>query len=563
MCSKKVPMKILISLIVVLLVSTFNNFAQQASTDFVGVIDDNYEVNALGSYNHFIPIHVAPGVNGMEPKIALVYDSRSGFSEMGFGWTISGLSKIARGGNNIAQHGKIDGINFNSKDAILFDGQLLTCVSGTNASVSSKYKTENESNVLIIASDQALSQGSASPDFFTVKQPNGLTYFYGANSNSKVVLNIDGSQEVLEWNVSKIEDAYGNQIDFAYQVFDNISRISSITYTSNHMAGILPKGKVYFRYFDEAEVKRKQNVSYLKGNKFINNNLLRSIEIEADGNIFKYYNLKYCPDQNKLVSITECSSDDPKLCLPETIFEYDNSSKLIFSAPQIINFPESRFDLGNYSTQSRPKIKRIRNRNYPPIIIEVPEHYLVPKNVRYVSEDFNLNGTKDLIVMTALRTGDRKFQIKASIYTNVNNEFRFEQDVLISTGEGIREYKDIDLNKVLINDFNGDGLLDIMTQSHILLNRSSDSKITFEASTIKFQDAAQSAKNTFLVRSVDLNGDRKSEIVVFNYSKKNECEISIYSVLDDKKVKKLHSESYKNIISTISSPDDIACTSSN
>jgi hypothetical protein len=186
-------MEQILILITLQLFSLFPAFTQQINNKPIGVIDDTYEVNTLGAYNHIIPIHVPPGVNGMEPKLALVYDSRAGLSELGYGWSISGLSKISRGGNNLAQHGKIDGINFNSDDAILLDGQLLTCVVGTNAFVSSQYKTENVSNAIIISSDEQVSQGSKSPNFFTVKQPNGLTYYYGNSNNSKVILKVDVS----------------------------------------------------------------------------------------------------------------------------------------------------------------------------------------------------------------------------------------------------------------------------------------------------------------------------------------------------------------------------------
>ena len=115
--------------------------AQQTSIKPFGVIDDTYEVNSAGAYNHIIPLHIAPGVNGLSPNLALVYDSRSGISDLGYGWALNGLSKITRSGNNFAQHGIVETISFTSKDAFLLDGQYLSCMEGSNGGSNSKYRT--------------------------------------------------------------------------------------------------------------------------------------------------------------------------------------------------------------------------------------------------------------------------------------------------------------------------------------------------------------------------------------------------------------------------------------
>jgi len=532
-----------IIIIFFLILGIIQAFGQRTNKTRIGVIDDTYEVNALGAYNHIIPIHVAPGVNGMEPKLAIVYDSRSGLSELGYGWAISGLSKISRGGNNLAQHGKVDGINFNSGDAILLDGQLLTCVSGQNANVGSKYKTENESNAMIIASDEQVSQGSKSPNSFVVKQPNGLTYYYGSTNNSKVVLSIYGKQEVLEWNVSKIEDTYGNSMSFVYEVKNNISRILTITYTSNQTAGILPKGKVIFRYFEDNEFKRQSNISYFNGNLFQNLNLLKSIDIESDGKIFKSYNLEFNETQDKLISLKECTSSLGEECLPKTIFKYDTPEKLIFSKKESIIFPESEFNIGSYYYGTGP--------------IYTAQLVLTPKNVRNVYQDFNNDGNNDLLVLTAYRTSEKEFEIKASFYISEKHALRFEYNTTIAAGKGIKEYKDIDLNKVLINDFNGDGLLDIVTQTQLLLNFSNYAKLNFKVLDSHFEEITQSSSNNISLRTADLNGDLKSEIIVFDYNKKEQCDLKIFTLNSKNHFEKIYNKTFKEIISTVNTPDDI------
>lgn len=97
-------------------------FSKNENHDVVfGVIDDSFEVTSSGSYNHIIPIEVPPGIKGLIPKIAASYNSRTGMSDLGFGWSLTGLSKITRAGNNFAQHGRSNGITFTNQDALSLD----------------------------------------------------------------------------------------------------------------------------------------------------------------------------------------------------------------------------------------------------------------------------------------------------------------------------------------------------------------------------------------------------------------------------------------------------------
>ncbi len=151
-----------LNLVGVFITLSNSSYAQEPPQNF-GVIDDFYEVNAAGAYNHIIPLTVAPGINGLQPNLALMYDSRSGLGDIGFGWSVSGISKITRAGNNFAQHGEAQPVRFSSKDAFLLDGQYLTLIEGQNGEANSKYRTENETFSIVWSVGSVPNSNASSP----------------------------------------------------------------------------------------------------------------------------------------------------------------------------------------------------------------------------------------------------------------------------------------------------------------------------------------------------------------------------------------------------------------
>nr|VFK68281.1 MAG: virulence plasmid B protein [Candidatus Kentron sp. UNK]VFK73516.1 MAG: virulence plasmid B protein [Candidatus Kentron sp. UNK] len=64
----------------------------------------------------YIPIEVPPGVAGMQPDLAITYNSNAGNGLLGVGFSLSGLSTITRCGQTIAQDGAKAGVYYDDRD---------------------------------------------------------------------------------------------------------------------------------------------------------------------------------------------------------------------------------------------------------------------------------------------------------------------------------------------------------------------------------------------------------------------------------------------------------------
>lgn len=462
-------------------VSVFNQHA-------LGVIEDSFEVNSMGAYNHIIPIHIPPGVNNLVPTLALVYDSRAGISQFGKGWNLTGLSKITRSGQSYFQNGSAEGITLTDKDNFLLDGQYLTLISGKKGESSSKYRTENESFFNIVAEGQLEDNSEASPKYFFVKQPNGLTYYYGNhngdNSQSVVKLDIENRREGIEWNVSKIEDQYGNYIEFEYALNNNVSRITRIKYTGNINTGLGPTNEIVFEY-ENHQVNR--NIEIINNNFRFDDKIIKSIQVDADGEFHKYYHFNWDKEFEKIISFNECSDQNVKNCVNPTKVRYNEIEK----DAELFQKKEIKFD----------KLDK-RSSNL------------------YFEVDLNNNGKAEYILLRGEKlqnNTESKMKFSLEIYkggdypSSINDSLYAIKEFVTFTSNLLQTNSAIEFV-----DFNGDGLPDILSENTIWVNKSTHEKINFDS--IQFdQTEPKNVISTYTQRIVvDLEGDGRSELLAFN-----------------------------------------------
>ncbi|MHB8472046.1 MAG: SpvB/TcaC N-terminal domain-containing protein, partial [Gammaproteobacteria bacterium] len=116
-----------------------------------GYTPGSFTVNDTGAANYSIPIAVPPGAAGMQPSLALTYNSQGGNGLLGMGWSLSGLSAITRCPQTYATDFNAGGVDLTYNDRYCLDGQRLILINGTYGYANSEYRTERDTLTKIVA----------------------------------------------------------------------------------------------------------------------------------------------------------------------------------------------------------------------------------------------------------------------------------------------------------------------------------------------------------------------------------------------------------------------------
>jgi len=285
-----------------------------------GYTPGEFGTNEAGAANYKIPLVVPPGTGGMAPELALAYDSRGANSLVGWGWSLAGLSMIARCPNTLAQQGFVDGVDFDGNDQFCLDGQLLVAVQGSYGQHGTVYTSENQTFAKVVSYGEA----GNGPQRFKVWTKAGLIMEYGYTADTRV--EAQDRTEALYWGVNRIEDTKGNYLTITYHE-DNARGEAYpvyIEWTGNSNQGVVPYSSVQFRYEDRPDV----STSYVGGSAVKISTRLQAVRMLIDGDLVREYRLGYNisagTGRSRLVNVTECAWDGT--CLPASNFEWSSLS---------------------------------------------------------------------------------------------------------------------------------------------------------------------------------------------------------------------------------------------
>ena len=261
------------------------NFAQEPSAAYrqqeYAISIDQYTIANSGAATFSILIEVPPGTNGLTPSLSITYNSQNGYGLVGEGWSISGLDVINRCNR--------EGVpNYDSPNTDVFEWrgeELIKDSSGV-------YHTEHETHHRIV-NNNGFGTGSS----WTVTAPDGTQYKYGTTTDSRIEalkedgtnLRADGSVRI--WALSEVIDSNGNAYRIAYdETTDGQYYPITITYTYN--TGLSTYRTITLTW----ETRPDPMTSYREGSHVKTTKRLQKIEIEANSNLVRRYDLSYTTD---------------------------------------------------------------------------------------------------------------------------------------------------------------------------------------------------------------------------------------------------------------------------
>jgi RHS repeat-associated protein len=299
------------------LLVTLGALGSVAQAQTVGRTAGSFSVSPMGAATYTIPIWSPPGPKGIQPKVALVYNSQSGNGSLGVGWNLAGLSSIYRCNLTYAQDAAPAAVTLSTSDGYCLDGQRLRLTSGTYGVAGSTYQTEiaNFQNVT------AYGAAGNGPAYFTVQTPGGRTLTYGNGGSSQVLAS--GTSTAVSWLLNEVSDPAGNTMTISYSTATGTAVPSTISWTPATHGSASYLYTMVFSY----GTNELPPTGYVAGTPFQNPNLLGSITINYNGSQVKEYVLTYqqsgTTSRDRLTQVQECSTSTSS-CLYPTAITYQN-----------------------------------------------------------------------------------------------------------------------------------------------------------------------------------------------------------------------------------------------
>lgn len=375
-------------------------------------------VSDRGAAVYSIPLSLPPGAAGVQPKLALQYNSQSGNGAFGVGVFLQGQSSITRCPRTPAQDGTRGGVNHDNNDRLCLDGRRLMVVSGSYGADGAEYRFEQDDFSRVVAKGAMGSSAS----WFEVTQRDGTIRQYGASSDSRI--EAQGTSIVAIWALYRTINTSGNYIEWRYTKFSDTGDWypASILYTgkiANSAGGALaPFAEVRFLTYsgsDTSESRPDQIPQYRAGSKTQLTRRVRKIQTYAEGGLVREYRIDYdqspTSKRSRVTQLTECGADGS--CLLPTTLQWAQSGSAAYS------FEKMAENARPFAFNDNP----------------------------YISIDYKGVGRASI-----LDHDGENIQIKSAIQGSLQQQYNLVSGIWdLDTG-----------NRFFVADFNGDGISDIL-----------------------------------------------------------------------------------------------------
>lgn len=295
------------------------------------------DVSPLGAATYTIPIEVVPGTAGVQPTLAVVYNSMSGLGTSGLKWSIQGLHSISRTGQNLRIDGRVAPVTFSNSDRFALDGSRLLLIEGNSYHATNAiygFEVEDFSRIKRITDGNNF--------YFLQELANGGTVEYGKDSQHRLA---DQNGNCIEWMAGKMTDPDGNSMTFTYGMANGEAWIERIDYTYTNVS-MQPYASVEFSYAAMGiPVER-----FVSGMRLGQSRLLKDIVVRYRGEQVRRYTFGYDTDglYERLITVTLFDADDNELTT--TDIQWDETQQDASTVRTLQNIPDGNyFVCGNFT----------------------------------------------------------------------------------------------------------------------------------------------------------------------------------------------------------------------
>lgn len=456
------------------------------------VLPAKVDVSAIGAATYTIPIEVVPGTKGLQPNLAIVYNSMSGLNVMGQKWGLQGISSITRVPQSVFYDGNTEPVRYDTTDRFALDGKRMILFSGMSYHGSDAvYCSEVEDFSRIRKVE------TTNDCYFLQTLADGSMIEYGKGLHSQQILN---NGKCLSWMVDKVSDVHGNSMEYYYQQNNGEIWIDHIDYT------ILSDGTpayatVVFKYVSMAH----PNDGFVGGQQVRTSKKLKEIVIKYQNTVVRKYQFGYNSSlqYDRLTSVSLTDASDAPLTSTNIDWYSPSSNSLVEDATTALssgylvvagNFDADRlYDVVAVNTTTKSVYLLNGSPNGLSSIPNAVGYYLQNQPKAVTCGDIDGDGIDELLYCHSAT--DQWAAVKFSNGTPVSETQLFYSNNMISLG-----------------DFDGDGIVDPISLI-----------FPHQLYSYYLEGASHNSTNldtTYLSYCIgDYLGDGKADVLLFNATK--------------------------------------------
>jgi RHS repeat-associated protein len=274
------------------------------------------QANSTGDARLSYPLDLPPGRLGLQPRVALTYNSENGNGWVGVGWDLitSAISIDTRWGAARYDAAK-------ETETYMLDGEQLTPVAH-RGELRDRRKGDQGFHTRVESQFRKIVRHGANPKsyWWEVVDKDGTRHFYGGDPDAgrlpKSVLADPRLKNIFRWPLRETRDLHGNTIRYAYDIVGGVARsvepwrqmyLREIAYT-----GTKGSNAAYTVTFRRTKGRPDPIIDGRSGFKTLLNDRLTQIDVRTNGALVRRYTLAYDTGvfgKSRLVSVAQLGDD--------------------------------------------------------------------------------------------------------------------------------------------------------------------------------------------------------------------------------------------------------------